>query len=238
MFTSVLHELNKSKHEEQPTRQDLEKTSSKILEVKMPAMKNSWETLLSREFSFSTADYKSVVFDAPDRNKWFTGRQKELESLERCLSLENSDHKFRMTVTCGLGGCEKMTLAAQFAWKHKPQYEGSVFWFSMEDEEKVWKLCEWPSVTFRTNGTLIRFYTDTDSSAFISARKAVATVLDNFDQPLLSEKMRKVSTGIWKRQSNGHMLITTIHEKKEICHCVNLETSCCVKVFSFPTDEP
>ena len=75
--------------------------------------------------------------------------------------------------------------------------------------------------------------------ALLSRReKAVATVLDNFDQPLLSEKMRKVSTGIWKRQSNGHMLITTIHEKKEICHCVNLETSCCVKVFSFPTDEP
>ena len=137
MFTSVLHELNKSKHEEQPTRQDLEKTSSKILEVKMPAMKNSWETLLSREVSFSTTDYKSVVFDAPDRIKWFTGRQKELESLERCLSLENSDHKFRMTVTCGLGGYEKMTLAAQFAWKHKPKYEGGVFWFSMEDEEKV-----------------------------------------------------------------------------------------------------
>ena len=61
----------------------------------------------------------------------------------------------------------------------------------------------------------------------------MAAVLDNFEQTLLSEKMRKVSTGIWKRQSNGHMLITTIREKKEICHCVNRDKLLC-KSLLFP----
>ena len=118
---AILHELSKSKHEEQPTRQDLEKSSRKTFKVKMPEMQNSWETLLSRKVNVSTAHYKSVIFDAPDRNKWFTGRQKELESLERCLPLEKSHHELRMAAICGLGGCGKTTLAAQFAWEHKPQ---------------------------------------------------------------------------------------------------------------------
>ena len=128
--------MSKGTREEQSTRQDLEKMSSKILEGKTPAMQNSWETLLSRDFSVSTTNSKYIVFDAPDRNKWFTGRQKELELLERCLSLENSDHKFRMEAISGLSECGKTIVVAQFAWKHKPQYEGGVFWFSMEDEEK------------------------------------------------------------------------------------------------------
>ena len=58
-------------------------------------------------------------------------------------------------------------------------------------------------------------------------------VLDDGDQPLLSMKMRNVLTGIWKRC----LIATTRREKKEICQCVNLETSCYVEVFSFSIDE-
>ena len=213
----TLHELSRSKHEEQTTRQDLDK--------------------MLRDFSvFATRD-KSIVFDAPDRNKRFTGRQKELESLERCLLSENSDHKFRMAAICGLGGCGKTTLAAQFAWEHKPQYEGGVFWFSMEDEEKF-ESC--------VNDLALRLGLMEKSSDLTLARiltliskqeKLWLIVLDNVDQPVLSEKMRKVLRGIWKRESNGHMLITTRRERKEICRCVDLEPNCFVEITSFTTEE-
>ena len=41
-----------------------------------------------------------------------------------------------MEAISGLSECGKTIVVAQFAWKHKPQYEGGVLWFSMEDEEK------------------------------------------------------------------------------------------------------
>ena len=205
------------------------------LEVKTPVIPNIWNKLLSRNYSDFAANYK--VFDAPDQNKWFTGRQMEIESLESCLALENSGHYFRMAAICGLGGCGKTTLAAHFAWKHKPEYEGGVFWVSMEDEEKFGNC---------VNDLALRMGVMADSSdytlskilSFIShQKKRWLMVLDNVDQPQLSDNMLKVLFGRWKRESNGHMIITTRRERKEICQRMNLEPHCCVEVFSFSTQE-
>ena len=221
-------------------KSDFDKTQAMFclgenLEVKTPVIPNIWDKLLSRDDGDFAANYK--VFDAPDRNKWFTGRQMEIESLERCLALENSDHSFRMAAICGLGGCGKTTLAAQFAWEHKPEYEGGVFWVSMEDEKKF-DSC--------VNDLALRLGLMVDSSnytlpkilSFIShQKKRWLMILDNFDQPQLSDNMLKVLFGTWKRESNGHMIITTRRERKEICQCMNLEPHCCVEVFSFSTQE-
>ena len=205
------------------------------LEVKTPVIPNIWNKLLSRNYSDFAANYK--VFDAPDQNKWFTGRQMEIESLESCLALENSGHYFRMAAICGLGGCGKTTLAAHFAWEHKPQYEGGVFWVSMEDEKKF-DSC--------VNDLALRLGLMADSSdytlskilSFIShQKKRWLMVLDNVDQPQLSDYMVKVLSGRWKRESNGHMIITTRRERKEICQWMDLEPHCCVEVFSFSTQE-
>ena len=234
---AILSEAIKGKDEEQLMDKELEDKPSKTLEVKTPAPPNIWETLLSGQLSVSTADFKSVIFDAPDQNKWFTGRQKELESLETCLALENRHQKFRMAAICGLGGSGKTTLATQFAWKHKSEYEGGVFWFSMEDGKKFDSCVNDLALSLgmmqnSLDLTLTRILT------FISKRvKRWLMVLDNVDQAPLSDNMQKVLLGRWRRSSNGHLLITTRREKKEICECVHLEPHCCVDVFSFSIDE-
>ena len=59
-------------------------------------------------------------------------------------------------------------------------------------------------------------FTLTQIVTFISwQEKLWQMVLDNVDQPLLSEKMHKALTGIWKRESNGHMPITTRRKRKK-----------------------
>ena len=207
------------------------------LEVKTPATPNVWDKILSRDYSDFAENYKSEVFDAPDQNKWFTGRQMEIESLERCLALETSDRSFRMAAICGLGGCGKTTLAANFAWEHKPEYEGGVFWVSMEDEKKF-DSC--------VNDLALRLGLMADSFnltlskilSFLSHQeRRWLMVLDNVDQLQLSVNMQKVLSGRWKRESNGHMIITTRRERKEICQWMYLEPHCCVEVFSFSTQE-
>ena len=223
----------------------LEKTNSDIKQVR-DMLKWEFDKIQAmfcevirggHEKALTSQELGPEVFDAPDRNKWFTGRQIEIESLERCLALKNSDHYFRMAAICGLGGCGKTTLAAQFAWEHEREYEGGVFWLSMEDEKKF-DSC--------VNDLAIRLGLMADSSdytlskilSFISRqKKRWLMVLDNVDQPQLSDYMLKVLSGRWKRESNGHMMITTRRERKEICQWMDLEPHCCVEVFSFSIQE-
>ena len=184
----------------------------------------------------SSGDSKLNVFDAPDHNKWFTGREKEVESLEKCLSF-GKGNKLKIAAICGLGGCGKTTLAAHVAWKHKHAYEGGVFWVSMEDSDKFEN---------SINDLALRLKLMADSFALTLSkvltylsqqRKSWLMVLDNVDQLELSDEMHKILSGRWKRQAAGHLLLTTRREPKEVCECIDLQPSCCVEVFSFSEDE-
>ena len=218
-------------------RQEQVESLCKTLEVKRAVMQRDLDVLRTKMDGLTFSDdSKEVVFDAPEQIQWFTGREKEVEMLERCLSFE-SVSGLNMVAICGLGGCGKTTLGAHFAWKHKSEYEGGVFWISMEDDRKFENSMN--DLALRL-GMLADSFDLTLSKVlmWISKRKRPwLLVLDDVDQLNLSEQMHKVLSGRWKRQASGHVLLTTRREPKEVCQSINLEPSCCVHVSAFSEDE-
>lgn len=218
-------------------RQEQVESLCKTLEVKRADMLRDLDVLRTKVVSLSCSeDIKEVVFDAPEENKWFTGREKEVNILERCFP-PGSGSGLKMAAICGLGGCGKTTLAAHFAWKHKPKYDGGVFWVSMENDRKFENSMN--DLALRL-GILADSFDLTLSKVLecISQRKKPSLlVLDDVDQMNLSDQMRKVLSGRWKRQAKGHLLLTTRREPREVCESLDLEPSCCVEIFSFSQDE-
>ena len=218
-------------------RQEQVESLCKALEVKRADMQRDLDVLRTKmnNLSFSE-DSKEVVFDAPENNKWFTGREKEADILEKCFPLKSGDG-LNMAAICGLGGCGKTTLAAHFAWKRKPEYDGGVFWVSMEDDRKFENSMN--DLALRL-GLLAESFDLTLSkvlNCISQQKKAWLLVLDDVDQLNLSDQMRKVLSGRWKRQATGHLLLTTRREPKEVCESIELEPSCCMEIFSFSEDE-
>ena len=218
-------------------RQEQMESLCKTLEFRRADMERKLDVLRTRVDSLSSSvDTKKVVFDAPEENRWFTGRSKEVDFLEKCLPL-GMDSGLQMTAICGLGGCGKTTLATHFAWKHKAEYDGGVFWISMEDDRKFENSMN--DLALRL-GMLADSFDLTLSKVLecISQRKKPwLLVLDDVDQLNLSDQMRKVLSGRWKRQAKGQILLTTRREHKYVCESLNIEPSCCVEIFSFSQDE-
>ena len=218
-------------------RQEQVESLYKTLEVKRADMQRDLDVLSTKVASVScSADSKEVIFDAPEENKWFTGREKEVDMLERYF-LFGSGSGLKMAAICGLGGCGKTTLAAHFAWKHKAEYDGGVFWISMEDDRKFENTMNDLALCL---GMLVDSFNLTLSKVLecLSQRKKPwLLVLDDVDQSSLSDQMRKVLSGRWKRQANGQLLLATRREPREVCDSLDIEPSCCVEMLSFSQDE-
>ena len=232
-------EITRTKNEEKmrwETTQELERTY-KLLENRSSFIQKDLDKLTAIANSrLSSEDYYQPVFDAPVRNKWFVGRENEIESLEKRLSLDETG-RLEMCALCGLGGCGKTALAAHLSWKRKPKYEGGVFWFSLEDDKKFESSVT--DLALRL-GILANSFDLTLSKilTWISGlKKRWLLVLDDVDQLVLSEQMHKVLSGMWRRQTGGHVLLTTRREPKEVCEATGLEPTCCFEVSALPKSD-
>ena len=183
------------------------------------------------------------VFMLPDRTEWFSGRESELHNLHSLLqrSQDIREPKVQITSVCGLGGSGKTSLAAEYAHRQKNFYEGGVFWFSGEDEEKFDISVDELAVYFGTILEATPGRTLVKTLEFISnMEKPWLLVLDNMDEFKLSSNIGMLLSGLWKRRvrGSGHILITTRRKPKVMSQTIRgFKESQCLQLQCFSLDD-
>ena len=123
---------------------ELRELTSRIERCEKRGAENSKELkLLDTKFHTELSKYHSkqeekipYVFDAPDRNQYFSGRTHELQDLERILKPDDTalGEKVCTAAVSGLGGVGKTSLVTEYAHRMKNYYHGGVYWFSADDD--------------------------------------------------------------------------------------------------------
>ncbi|CAH1797892.1 unnamed protein product, partial [Owenia fusiformis] len=172
-------------------------------------------------------------FDAPDRNSNFSGRLEELGLIRSRLEDNN---QFDIVGLCGLGGCGKSTLANEVAWQLKKFYSG-VFWISAESSEIFENSLNRIALELQVYGDNFKQKLD----AVVKWLKGIETpwlcIVDNLDLRELSAGMKTLLMGSWRRESKGHIIVTTRREPIELHQDINIEESACVPVGPFTMEE-
>ncbi|CAH1274006.1 STIP1 [Branchiostoma lanceolatum] len=177
-------------------------------------------------------------FKIPDRNKWFSGRQKELKDLHTKFNiLESSTISHKKLAICGLGGCGKTCLAVEYSWRLQETYQGGIYWMSAENNRTFEISLNDIALGIGTGGsnfddTLAR------TTAWLSTlQEPWLLIVDNMDEFDVSSEVQKLLEGHWKQTSKGHILITTRREAVEMVETMGFERDNCVELTSMSEDE-
>ena len=204
--------------------------------------------LLDKKFDTELSKYSSkheknipYIFDAPDKNPYFSGRSTELQDLQRILNLDNTgpEKQVCMGAVCGLGGIGKTSLVTEYAHRMKNYYKGGVYWFSAEDEtffeksvnETALKLGASPLQT--TNLTLTNTLVKIGQT-----NKPCLIVLDCLDQLDFSSSTRKLISLVSKQAiSAALVMITRRNESKVVDDILSLRKDRCLTLKCLEMEE-
>ncbi|CAG2196364.1 unnamed protein product [Mytilus edulis] len=157
---------------------------------------------------------EKTLFYPPNRSETFIAREVELSKLKDiCIGKCNENHTL---VICGLGGCGKTTLAIEFAWRSQEYYPAGVFWMSAETQDSLEDSLTTLAIDVDTTGKDFRETFKRALKWLSSLNERWLLVVDNIDEEYLSDNTKQLLLGSWKRNTRGHILITSRREPNEV----------------------
>ena len=196
--------------------------SKKGLQSKVDALT---ERVSHIEYYTSLNKPDKVFFYTPQRNSCFVGRKEELVQLESFLCTNDENDMYFVS---GLGGSGKTSFAIEFSWLMQNYFQGGLFWISGENtasfKEDVARLANTAATVGNdSHETLIRTL-----EWLSNLTEKWLLVVDNVDEEDLSNNIKELLFGGWKRRSKGHILVTTRREPKEIEETFKVELDKCI----------
>ena len=200
---------------------------------------DKFTTELSR-YHFKEKEKIPYVFLAPPRNRYFTGREKEIAELKRILKVEETmnEKKVRVAAVCGLGGIGKTSLLSEYAHQMKYFYKGGVYWFSAEDDTFLDKTLN--DIALKIDALLGSF--DLTLSNILKKISSLSDpsliVLDCVDQLELSCNVMKFLSFPSKENIFGHFVILTRRKPSLLVNDVSvIEENFCLRLECFQPQE-
>ncbi|CAG2199188.1 unnamed protein product [Mytilus edulis] len=138
-------------------------------------------------------------------------------------------------VISGLGGCGKTTLATEFAWRSHEFYQGGVFWMSAESESSLEDSITTLAIDVNETGKDFRETLKKTLKWFSHLSERWLLVIDNADEEYLSDYTKEILFGSWKRNTQGHIIITTRREPNEIEESMGVKLENCIHLGIFET---
>ena len=169
-----------------------------------------------------------VFFYPPDRIKYFVGRNTELQQLQE--GFISAKYSSKTQVVSGLGGSGKTTLAIEYAWLMQVYYGGGVFWFSAENKSSLENSVAGLAFDAETVGANVKETLMLTLKWLSKMTPNWLLVIDNVDEDELSNEIKDLLMGTWKRNSSGHVLITTRREPKEVEETFKIELVNCIEL--------
>ena len=239
-------------------KQNLEK----LLELpqKLNEMKNDVEILKQQTADFSCSAMRRqqsvncpTFFGALERNEYFTGRKKELESLDNVFQDVNTTwdglggckKKTKVYGICGLGGCGKSSLAFEYAWRNLERYPGGVFVVNGESDNFLRASVRGIFEQFAQKSQPKKHEEEkqfgelmTETLSWLgSLREKWLLVVDNMDQKELSPCTRKLFFGQWKNKTSGDILVTSRRSPEALGEDLGLRPVNSLELDVFSLDE-